>query len=102
MTKQKCVIENTKLFQPTYFLHDQNIKIRYRHMPKSDRWKTGHKQVKNLLTVFDPCGRLQPETDLFELWRLDGSRLTLRVDGEGNKEREEKCGSQKGQEDSEK
>lgn len=50
------------------------------------RWKTGHKQVKNLLTVFDPCGRVQPETDLLELWRLDGSRLTLRVDG-GGKER---------------
>ncbi len=40
----------------------------------------GHKQEENLLTVFDPCGRVQPETDLFELWRLEGSRLTLRVD----------------------
>lgn len=40
----------------------------------------GHKQEENLLTVFDPCGRVQPETDLFEFWRLEGSRLTLRVD----------------------
>lgn len=49
----------------------------------------GHKQEENLLTVFDPCGRVQPETDLFELWRLEGSRLTLRVDeGEGKREKD--------------
>jgi hypothetical protein len=36
----------------------------------------------NLLTVFDPCGRVQPDTDLFEPWRLEGSRLTL-VPGRG-------------------
>lgn len=41
---------------------------------------------KNLLTVFDPCGRVQPETDLFELGRLEGSRLTLRGRRERNKE----------------
>lgn len=46
------------------------------------RWGSTGRQERserhgNLLTVFDPCGRVQPETDLFEPWRLDGSRLTL-------------------------
>lgn len=33
---------------------------------------------EDLLTVFVPCGRVQPDTDLFELGRLEGSRVTLR------------------------
>lgn len=40
---------------------------------------------EDLLTVFVPCGRVQPDMDLFELWRLVGSRVTL-----GEEEEEEK------------
>ncbi len=66
---------------------------------QADRWgRTGRQERSerhgNLLTVFDPCGRVQPETDLFEPWRLDGSRLTLmpwqgkaQQDKDGEKER---------------
>lgn len=54
-------------------------------------WQAGRqKQPENmgkedLLTVFVPCGRVQPDMDLFELWRLVGSRVTL-----GEEEEEEK------------
>lgn len=53
----------------------------------------------NLLTVFDPCGRVQPETDLFEPWRLDGSRLTLMSwqwrEGQGEEAQQDKDGEKR-------
>lgn len=57
-------------------------KVRQAFVDSADRWGSTGRQERserygNLLTVFDPCGRVQPETDLFEPWRLDGSRLTL-------------------------
>lgn len=45
---------------------------------QTDRQKQPENMGKeNLLTVFVPCGRVQPDMDLFELWRLEGSRVTL-------------------------
>ena len=41
----------------------------------------------DLLTVLDPWGRVQPDTDLFEPWRLEGSRLTLTHTDRTEKER---------------
>lgn len=56
----------------------------------------------NLLTVLDPCGRVQPDTDLLEPWRLEGSRLTLeeRSTMRRARERERECQRQTGLSDS--
>lgn len=73
-------------------------------MCRDSRMCSGNRQANrsrqgNLLTVLDPCGRVQPDTDLLEPWRLEGSRLTLGERetqwGEREKEREEMQKSQK-------
>ncbi len=76
-------------------------------MCRDRRTCSGNRQANkaegNLLTVLDPCGRVQPDTDLLEPWRLEGSRLTLgeRETQWGEQEKEEMQKVKEGLSDSE-
>lgn len=72
----------------------------WKHDQADTRTGTGRQERSqrhgNLLTVFDPCGRVQPDTDLFEPWRLDGSRLTLTPQEGGSRKRDGVQGGSRG------